>query len=143
MNTKTFCLLLLIFTSLGPAASRAQIFGKVSASYDLTGNVCGNACLAQAGDANSSGDISIADVSAVINFVFRNSGHPDCASANNLCWLSGMLCRGDWNADRVVTLADAIRGVNFIFGKEGGPWLAEPCGFCCLPFTWVVNSRLE
>ena len=83
------------------------------------------------GDANASGDLTLSDVIAVVNFIFAKPGFPDCYSNNELCWLSDLLCRGDWNGNSIVTLSDAIWGVNYIFNKPGGPWNPVPYGPCC------------
>lgn len=86
-------------------------------------------CIAKPGDANVSGSYTLADVIAIVNYVFNKPG----CTPQPLCWLSNLLCRGDWNGSNSVTLSDVIQGVNFIFNKPGGPWDAVPVGVCCLP----------
>ena len=90
-------------------------------------------CLAIPGDANASANLTLADIIATTNYVFNKPGFPVCASNNNLCWLSDLLCRGDWNGSATVTLSDVIQGVNKLFDKPGGPWDPLPSGGCCLP----------
>ena len=85
-------------------------------------------CLSYPGDANASGNYTLADVIATVNYIFNKPG----CSPQPQCWLSGLLCRGDWNGSGTVTLADVIQGVNYIFNKPGGPWFAKPSGECCL-----------
>lgn len=87
------------------------------------------ACLIRAGDANASGTYTLADVIAIVNYIFNKPG----CSPQPLCWLSDLLCRGDWNGSGTVSLSDVIQAVNFIFNKPGGPWNALPSGICCLP----------
>src|SRR5574341_326964 len=84
-------------------------------------------CTAKAGDANASNNYSLADVIAIVNYIFNK---PGCIPMPT-CWLSGLLCRGDWNGSGTVGLNDVIRAVNYIFNKPGGPWLAVPIGQCC------------
>lgn len=90
-------------------------------------------CSAKPGDANASGTLSLADIIAVVNYIFSKPNWPLCQSMNNLCWLSGLLCRGDWDGSTTVTLADVIRGVNYFFNRPGGPWAPVASGICCLP----------
>ena len=89
-------------------------------------------CSAKPGDANVSGTYTLADVIAMVNYIFNKPSWPFCPTMNSLCWLSGLLCRGDWNGSTTVTLADVIRGVNYIFNRPGGPWAPVPSGICCL-----------
>jgi len=112
-----------------------------SANVYVTGGITGSGtgldfatikystCLAKPGDANASGTYTLADVIAIVNYIFNK---PGCSPAP-LCWLSGLQCRGDWNASGNVTLSDVIQAVNFIFNKPGGPWNSLPVGVCCLP----------
>ena len=86
-------------------------------------------CVAKPGDANASGEYSLADAISIVNYVFNKDG---CV-VKPMCWLSDLLCRGDWDGGGTVTLGDVIRAVNFIFNKPGGPWNALPVGGCCLP----------
>ncbi len=85
-------------------------------------------CIAKPGDANASNNYTLADVIAIVNYVFNKPG----CSPQPLCWLSNLLCRGDWNGSSSVTLTDVIQAVNFVFNKPGGPWNAVPIGVCCL-----------
>lgn len=85
------------------------------------------------GDANASGNYSLADIIAMVNYIFNKSGYPACGSNDALCWLSGLLCRGDWNGNGTVTLGDVIGGVNYLFSKPGGPWNPVNSGSCCKP----------
>jgi hypothetical protein len=87
------------------------------------------ACAAKPGDANASGTWTLADIIAIVNYIFNKPG----CSPQPACWLSNLLCRGDWNESGTVSLSDVIRGVNYIFNKPGGPWNALPVGTCCLP----------
>jgi hypothetical protein len=80
-----------------------------------------------AGDANASGNYTLGDIIAIVNYIFNKSG---CVPTPT-CWLSGLLCRGDWNGDGNVSLSDVIRGVNYIFNKPNGPWNPVPVGACC------------
>ena len=84
-------------------------------------------CSAIPGDANASGNLTLGDIIAAVNYIFNK---PGCSPTPG-CWLSGLLCRGDWNASTTVTLGDVIQGVNFIFNKPGGPWNPVPVGACC------------
>lgn len=86
------------------------------------------ACLAIPGDANASGDYTLADILSVVNYYFNKPG----CSPQPLCWLSNLLCRGDWNGSGTITLGDIIQAVNYYFNKPGGPWNALPSGACCL-----------
>ncbi len=90
-------------------------------------------CLAIPGDANASGNLSLTDIFATVNYLFNKTGFPSCSLNNNLCWLSELSCRGDWNASGTITLGDIIQGVNFLFNKAGGPWNPLPIDICCLP----------
>jgi hypothetical protein len=90
-------------------------------------------CLAVPGDANASGDLSLGDIIATVNYIFNKPGWPTCGSNSNLCWLSDLMCRGDWSGDGMVTLSDVIRGVNYLFSKPGGPWNPVPVSSCCQP----------
>ncbi len=74
------------------------------------------------GDANASGNYTLADVIAIVNYVFNKPG----CSPQPICWLSGLQCRGDWNGSSSVTLSDVIQAVNYVFNKPGGPWNAQP-----------------
>jgi hypothetical protein len=82
---------------------------------------------ALAGDANASGNYTLGDIIAIVNYIFNK---PGCVPTPT-CWLSGLLCRGDWNGDGNVSLSDVIQGVNYIFNKPNGPWNAIPVGACC------------
>ena len=86
-------------------------------------------CSAKPGDVNASDTYTLADVIAIVNYIFNK---PGCSNLP-LCWLSGLECRGDWNASNSVTLSDIIRAVNFIFNKPGEPRNAVPVGVCCSP----------
>jgi len=86
-------------------------------------------CIALPGDANASGTYTLADVIAIVNYIFNKPG----CTPMPLCWLSGLLCRGDWNGSGTVSLVDVIQAVNYIFNKPGGPWNALSSGVCCLP----------
>lgn len=97
--------------------------------YTTSKTVAQAGCLAIPGDANASGNLTLADIIAAVNYIFNKSG----CSPLPLCWLSGLACRGDWDASGMVTLSDVIRGVNFIFNKPGGPWNPMPVGTCCQP----------
>ncbi|OGC76826.1 MAG: hypothetical protein A2Z27_06225 [candidate division Zixibacteria bacterium RBG_16_50_21] len=79
------------------------------------------------GDANASGNYTLGDVIAIVNYLFNK---PGCSPMPN-CWLSNLLCRGDWDGSTTVTLGDVIRGVNYLFNKPGGPWNAIPVESCC------------
>ncbi len=85
-------------------------------------------CLAKPGGANASGNYTLADVIAIVNYVFNKPG----CSPQPLCWLTNLECRGDWNASNSVTLSDVIQAVNYVFNKPGGPWDAVPVEVCCL-----------
>jgi plastocyanin len=85
------------------------------------------ACSAIPGDANASGNLTLGDIIATVNYIFNKAG---CIPTPS-CWLSGLLCRGDWNGSGTVSLSDVIRGVNYIFNKPGGPWNPVPIGACC------------
>ena len=85
------------------------------------------ACSAIPGDANASGNLTLGDIIATVNYIFNKAGCNPTPS----CWLSGLLCRGDWNGSGTVSLSDVIRGVNYIFNKPGGPWNPVPIGACC------------
>lgn len=61
-----------------------------------------------AGDADCSGNISLADVIYLINYLFKQWSPPCCYSL------------GDNNCSGTITLGDAILLVNYIFNK-GGP----------------------
>ncbi len=73
-------------------------------------------CLAISGDANGSGEISLADVIFLINFVFKAGPKPD------------LDCKGDANGNGMVNLADIIYLVNFIFKAGAAP---VKTGVCC------------
>jgi hypothetical protein len=85
-------------------------------------------CIGKAGDANSSGTYTLADVVSIVNYIFNK---PGCTPLP-LCWLSGYLCRGDWNGSGTVSMSDVIQAVNYIFNKPGGPWNPLPVGLCCM-----------
>ena len=84
------------------------------------------------GDANADLARGLADVIAMVNYIFSKPGFPACASNAAICWLSDLLCRGDWNASSSVSLEDVIRAVNYIFNKPNGPWNPLPVGDCCV-----------
>ncbi len=102
------------------------------AEIKVTNDTANVGCLAKPGDANASGNLSLADIIANVNYIFNKAGWGNCPSQSSLCWLSGMLCRGDWNGSSTVNLSDVIRGVNYIFNKSGGPWAPVSSGACCL-----------
>ncbi len=81
------------------------------------------------GDANASGNYTLADVIAIVNYVFNKPG----CTPQPLCWLSNLLCRGDWNATGNITLSDVIQAVNYVFSKPGGPWDPVSSDICCIP----------
>jgi len=98
-------------------------------TYDREMAALSSGCLAIPGDANASNTYSLADIIAIVNYIFNKPG----CTPTPLCWLSNLLCRGDWDGSSTITLSDVIRGVNYIFNKPGGPWNAIPVGVCCLP----------
>ena len=102
-------------------------FGNES-SYDFATIKYVPVCSAKPGDANASGTHTLADVIAIVNYIFNKPG----CTPTPPCWLSELLCRGDWDGSTTVTLSDVIRGVNYIFNKPGGPWNALPSGTCCM-----------
>ncbi len=90
----------------------------------IPGGVNIRPCIAKPGDANSSDNFTLADIIAMVNYVFNkpvpdtlSPPFPPCPSKEPICWLSQLLCRGDCNGDGLVTLSDVIRGVNYIFIK--------------------------
>lgn len=75
------------------------------------------ACLAKAGDANSSNQVNLADIIFVVNYVFKSGTAPS------------PLCRGDANGSSgAPNLTDIIYLVNRIF--KGGPPPVK-IGVCC------------
>ncbi|OGV95735.1 hypothetical protein A2W24_01125 [Microgenomates group bacterium RBG_16_45_19] len=84
-------------------------------------------CLGKPGDADASGNYTLGDLIAIVNYMFNK---PGCISTP-ICWLSGLLCRGDWNGSGTITLGDVIRGLSYIFNKDGGPWTPVSSGSCC------------
>src|SRR5574341_1147749 len=105
-------------------ANSPLLFGGTNYATKITA-----ACAAKPGDANASGTYSLADIIAIVNYIFNKPG----CSPQPTCWVSNLLCRGDWNGSGIVSLSDVIRGVNYIFNKAGGPGNALPVGTCCLP----------
>jgi hypothetical protein len=81
-------------------------------------------CLAIPGDANQSGDITLADVIHLVNYIFNKPGGP---------WEPDPFCRGDVNGNGTVTLGDVIQLVNYFFNKPGGPWDPILTASCCIP----------
>jgi len=102
------------------------------AEIEVTNDTANVGCLAKPGDANASGNLTLSDIIASVNYIFNKAGWGNCPSQSSLCWLSGMLCRGDWNGSATVNLSDVIRGVNYIFNKPEGPWAPVNSGACCL-----------
>jgi len=86
---------------------------------------------AKPGDANANSTYSLADIIAIVNYLFNKPG----CSPQPLCWLSNLLCRGDWDGNGGVSLTDVIRGVNYLFNKPDGPWNPIPIGICCVPYS--------
>ncbi|MCI0531942.1 MAG: hypothetical protein L0Y74_08355 [candidate division Zixibacteria bacterium] len=97
-------------------------------------------CTAIPGDANASGNLTLADIIRTINYYFVK---PNCLPDKIDC-LSGLLCRGDWNGDGDATLVDIIWGINFMFDKDnpgmnclgtdpGNCWMPVPNFPCCQP----------
>jgi len=91
---------------------------------DTNSNNIGEACecyVAMTGDVNVSGEITSADVIAMVNFSFKGGPPPDpCEAA------------GDVNCSGACTSADIIHLVNYVF--KGGP---PPCDVCAMiPGTW-------
>ena len=74
-------------------------------------------CLALAGDANNSGEVSLPDVLFLVNFIFKagTKPKPDCL--------------GDVNGNGMVNLVDVIYLVNFIYKSGLSP---VKTGVCCL-----------
>jgi YVTN family beta-propeller protein len=69
------------------------------------------ACYLVHGDADGSGQISIADAVLLINFIFSGSPVPVSAAA------------GDANCDSLINISDAVGVINYVFGG-----VARPCG---------------
>ncbi len=69
------------------------------------------------GDANSDGSVSLPDIIALVNHVFKGGHKPNPT------------CRGDANADTMITLPDIIYEVNHVF--KGGPKPVKS-GVCCV-----------
>lgn len=69
------------------------------------------------GDANSDGNVSLPDIIALVNHVFKGGPKPNPT------------CRGDCNADTMITLPDIIYVVNHVF--KGGPKPIKS-GVCCV-----------
>jgi hypothetical protein len=86
---------------------------------DTNSNGIGEACecyVATTGDVNMSGDITSADIVAMVNFVFKGAAPPQpCEAA------------GDVNCSAACTSSDIIYLVNFVF--KGGP---GPCDVCTI-----------
>ena len=103
-------------------SSSGTRFGSELA-YDI-GNVAYGvlSCpIAMTGDVNNSGSLSLADISGLVNSVFKGGATP-------------MPCQAiaDVNCSGAVTATDIIGLVNYIF--KGGP---APCDGCNLmPGTW-------
>ena len=74
-------------------------------------------CLAVSGDANAGGDVTLPDVTFMVNYVFKGGPKPDPD------------CRGDANGNGLINLADIIHLVNFIFKGGSAP---VKTGVCCL-----------
>ncbi len=75
-------------------------------------------CTDFAGDANGSGNISLPDITVLVNFIFKGGAKPNPA------------CRGDCNNSNTITLPDITILVNYIF--KGGPKPAKDLdGPCC------------
>ena len=65
------------------------------------------------GDADGSGNINIADIVYMVNYIFKNGPPPQDASG------------GDVDCDQSVTIADVVYFINYIF--RGG---LPPCFEC-------------
>jgi len=65
------------------------------------------------GDVNATGDVTSADIIALVNYLFRFGALVPCAGAANV------------NCSETITSADIIYLVNYVF--KGGP---QPCDVC-------------
>lgn len=74
-------------------------------------------CLARAGDVTGEGSITLPDVIALINAVFRGGPAPS------------PVCRGRINGDSLTNLSDIVYLINFIFRAGAAPINS---GVCCL-----------
>ncbi|EQB63245.1 MAG: hypothetical protein RBG1_1C00001G0824 [candidate division Zixibacteria bacterium RBG-1] len=72
-------------------------------------------CLAKAGDVTGEGSITLPDVVALINFVFRNGPAPSPA------------CRGNVDGNAVINLADIVYLINRIFRSGSAPINSSVC----------------
>lgn len=79
--------------------------------------VADQVCLAVSGDANASGDVTLPDVTFMVNYVFKGGLKPDPD------------CRGDANGNGLINLVDIIYLVNYIFKSGVAP---VKTGVCCL-----------
>ncbi len=74
-------------------------------------------CTAKSGDADDDGNIDLADIIFLINYIFKSGTKPD------------PVCRADVNVNGRLNLSDAVYLVNYIF-KSGSP--PQKFSVCCL-----------
>jgi hypothetical protein len=138
--TKQFCVVMgsvplgdtvaAFYSSIRAEAGLNAIAGMTNATLGLGPPPV--SCIAKPGDANASGNYTLGDVIATVNYIFNKPG----CTPTPLCWLTSLLCRGDWNGSGTVSLGDVIQAVNYIFNKPPiGTWFAQPSGACCIPYT--------
>lgn len=105
--------------SLSLSAGESVVGTATSASYQIgTGfwpEPAGPLCVAKPGDANASGAVNLADIIAVVNYVFKGGAAPS------------PLCRGDANASVNVNLSDIIYLVNYVFKGGAAPIKSDVC----------------
>jgi len=99
-------------------------------------------CVAIPGDVNATGNISLADIINVINYIFDKDKLPCLGINPGNCWTPVPFCRGDVNQSGTITLADVVNLINFVFDKDklpclginpGNCWTPLPSPACCLP----------